>query len=406
MDEGTLDEWLVKPGDTVTRGQIVRSSKPPRPQSKSNAGRRAPSASLSCRSVKPSKWDAVGHAPGTGETRRTKAGAPGRTPSTQGRHEGAGGAASTVRPTAPIGAARWPPAAALALAGYHRRRARHRPAAGPSTLRRRRAAAVRRDSHEAPKRPRRPASGRRRPETKPPRNPAEPSRGSDAEVDRGRDEPLQAGDSALLPGRRDRPGNCADLADRAKRQPFDRPNGYCRPCCCLKAVGLAAQRFGEFNGFWRDDGFQPRTEFTSGSASRCAAAAWCAPAIHDVPEKKLTELMDDLTDLVARARPARCGVRRCRTRPSRSPTLAKRRRRGLRRHLPTAGGPRRLRQAGPAGPRHRRRDPGRHHRASHASRRPPGQATATGALYSSPRSTELLHSPTYWRSPREGDSRE
>ena len=23
MDEGTLNEWLVKPGDTVTRGQIV-----------------------------------------------------------------------------------------------------------------------------------------------------------------------------------------------------------------------------------------------------------------------------------------------------------------------------------------------------------------------------------------------
>ena len=23
MDEGTLDEWRVKPGDTVTRGQIV-----------------------------------------------------------------------------------------------------------------------------------------------------------------------------------------------------------------------------------------------------------------------------------------------------------------------------------------------------------------------------------------------
>ncbi len=23
MDEGTLNEWLVKPGDTVTRGQVV-----------------------------------------------------------------------------------------------------------------------------------------------------------------------------------------------------------------------------------------------------------------------------------------------------------------------------------------------------------------------------------------------
>ncbi|OCB45639.1 hypothetical protein A9X02_00100 [Mycobacterium malmoense] len=35
---------------------------------------------------------------------------------------------------------------------------------------------------------------------------------------------------------------------------------------------------------------------------RRPGAAGGAPAIHDVPEKKLDELMDDLTDLVARAR--------------------------------------------------------------------------------------------------------
>jgi pyruvate dehydrogenase E2 component (dihydrolipoamide acetyltransferase) len=70
----------------------------------------------------------------------------------------------------------------------------------------------------------------------------------------------------------------------------------------LKAVGVAAQRFGEFNGFWRDDGFQPATGVHVGVGISLRGGGLVAPAIHDVPEKKLDELMDDLTDLVARAR--------------------------------------------------------------------------------------------------------
>ncbi|ORV92422.1 branched-chain alpha-keto acid dehydrogenase subunit E2 [Mycobacterium interjectum] len=70
----------------------------------------------------------------------------------------------------------------------------------------------------------------------------------------------------------------------------------------LKAVGVAAQRFGEFNGFWRDDGFQPGTGVHVGVGISLRGGGLVAPAIHDVPEKKLDELMDDLTDLVARAR--------------------------------------------------------------------------------------------------------
>jgi len=70
----------------------------------------------------------------------------------------------------------------------------------------------------------------------------------------------------------------------------------------LKAVGIAAQRFGEFNGFWRDDGFQPATGVHVGVGISLRGGGLVAPAIHDVPEKKLGELMDDLTDLVARAR--------------------------------------------------------------------------------------------------------
>jgi len=70
----------------------------------------------------------------------------------------------------------------------------------------------------------------------------------------------------------------------------------------LKAVGVAAQRFGEFNGFWREDGFQPAPNVHVGVAISLRGGGLVAPAIHDVPEKKLDELMDDLTDLVARAR--------------------------------------------------------------------------------------------------------
>jgi pyruvate dehydrogenase E2 component (dihydrolipoyllysine-residue acetyltransferase) len=70
----------------------------------------------------------------------------------------------------------------------------------------------------------------------------------------------------------------------------------------LKAVALAAQRFGEFNGFWRDDGFQPATGVHVGVGISLRGGGLVAPAIHDVPNKKLDELMDNLTDLVARAR--------------------------------------------------------------------------------------------------------
>src|SRR6516165_2679402 len=70
----------------------------------------------------------------------------------------------------------------------------------------------------------------------------------------------------------------------------------------LKAVGIAAQRFAEVNGFWRDDGFQPTTGVHVGVGISLRGGGLVAPAIHDVPDKKLDELMDDLTDLVARAR--------------------------------------------------------------------------------------------------------
>lgn len=70
----------------------------------------------------------------------------------------------------------------------------------------------------------------------------------------------------------------------------------------LKAVALAAQRYGEFNGFWDDDRFQASAQVHVGVAISLRGGGLVAPAIHDVNEKKLDELMRDLTDLVARAR--------------------------------------------------------------------------------------------------------
>jgi pyruvate dehydrogenase E2 component (dihydrolipoamide acetyltransferase) len=70
----------------------------------------------------------------------------------------------------------------------------------------------------------------------------------------------------------------------------------------LKAVGLAAQHFPELNGFYKDGCFQPSAAVHVGVAISLRGGGLVAPAIHDVPGKKLDELMADLTDLVARAR--------------------------------------------------------------------------------------------------------
>ncbi len=70
----------------------------------------------------------------------------------------------------------------------------------------------------------------------------------------------------------------------------------------LKAVALAAKRFPELNGFWRDDGFEAAPDVHVGVAISLRAGGLVAPAIHNVDTKKLDELMGDLTDLVARAR--------------------------------------------------------------------------------------------------------
>ena len=70
----------------------------------------------------------------------------------------------------------------------------------------------------------------------------------------------------------------------------------------IKAVGIAARRFDDLNGFWVDDEFRAAGGVHVGVAISLRGGGLVAPALHDVPDKKLDALMTDLADLVARAR--------------------------------------------------------------------------------------------------------
>lgn len=70
----------------------------------------------------------------------------------------------------------------------------------------------------------------------------------------------------------------------------------------LKAVAVALKKFPDMNGFFRDGAHQPVAAAHIGVAISLRQGGLIAPAIHDVGEKPLEQLMRDLTDLVKRAR--------------------------------------------------------------------------------------------------------
>jgi pyruvate dehydrogenase E2 component (dihydrolipoamide acetyltransferase) len=70
----------------------------------------------------------------------------------------------------------------------------------------------------------------------------------------------------------------------------------------LKAVAQALAKAPELNGFFKDGAFVPSTAIHLGVAISIREGGLIAPAIHDADKKSLTELMRDLSDLVARAR--------------------------------------------------------------------------------------------------------
>ena len=70
----------------------------------------------------------------------------------------------------------------------------------------------------------------------------------------------------------------------------------------LKAVALALQDFPELNGYFRDGVFTPSKAAHIGMAISLRQGGLIAPAIHDVADKGLDQVMRDLTDLVRRVR--------------------------------------------------------------------------------------------------------
>ena len=70
----------------------------------------------------------------------------------------------------------------------------------------------------------------------------------------------------------------------------------------LKAVALALKDFPDLNGFYRDGAYQPASAVHAGMAISLRQGGLVAPAIHDVAQLTLDELMKALADLVRRAR--------------------------------------------------------------------------------------------------------
>ena len=70
----------------------------------------------------------------------------------------------------------------------------------------------------------------------------------------------------------------------------------------LKAVALALRRTPELNGFYREGRLQAAATVHAGVAISLRGGGLVAPALHDVGDKPLAVLMRELTDLVKRAR--------------------------------------------------------------------------------------------------------
>ena len=73
----------------------------------------------------------------------------------------------------------------------------------------------------------------------------------------------------------------------------------------IKAVALAARRFPAFNGFYRDNKFEPSQAVHVGVAIAIRGGGLTAPALHDADQLPIDELMSGMRDLVQRTRAGR-----------------------------------------------------------------------------------------------------
>ncbi|MFM9035895.1 MAG: dihydrolipoamide acetyltransferase family protein [Mycobacterium sp.] len=285
MDEGRLDEWRVKPGDTVTRGQIVAVVETTKA-----------AVEIEC-------WhDGVVNELLVPVGQTVAVGTPLATLLEAGEKPGSGPPGASASGAAPIGHRLWVSPVARRTAATLGVDLTSMTGTGPQgaiTLHdvEHAAAAA---HHEAPA-----------PEPAP-TAPAAPTPRSPAEKARERGAAMRASIAAAMSrSKREIPhyyladevtlDSALDwLADYNAGRPVT--ERMLVAVLQLKAVGLAARRFGEFNGFWRDEGFAAGTGQHVGVAISLRGGGLVAPAIHDVSEKTLAELMTDLTDLVARAR--------------------------------------------------------------------------------------------------------
>lgn len=70
----------------------------------------------------------------------------------------------------------------------------------------------------------------------------------------------------------------------------------------LKAMALALRKVPELNGFYKDGVFEQVERIHVGVAIALRGGGLVAPALHDVDRKTLDEVMRDLSDLITRAR--------------------------------------------------------------------------------------------------------
>lgn len=73
----------------------------------------------------------------------------------------------------------------------------------------------------------------------------------------------------------------------------------------LKAVALAIHRFPAFNGFYRDNKFEPSKAVHLGVAIAIRGGGLAAPALHDADQLPIDKLMSGMRDLVQRTRAGR-----------------------------------------------------------------------------------------------------
>ena len=304
MDEGTLNEWMVQPGDTVNRGQIVAVVETTKAAVEIECWHDGVIGEL----LGPiGQTVAVGTAlatilePGEKAEPRPTAVAAAATQAETPRTEAVPVAAPVAAAQAPVGHRQWVSPVARRTAASLGVDLKGLTGTGPQgaiTLQDVEHAAAT-AHHEAPK-----------PPPPKPAESAEPQ--SAAEKARARGAAMRASIAAAMSrSKREIPHYYLShevILDTALGWLTEQNAGLSitermLPAVLqLKAVALAAQKFKEFNGFWNDDGFEPSAQVHVGVAISLRGGGLVAPAIHDVNEKKLDELMRDLTDLVGRAR--------------------------------------------------------------------------------------------------------